>query len=204
MNYDTIPDAARVDKAVTALKANGFDTHVVATGADALAWIRETIPADASVTFGSSQTLEKIGFIEYLKSGAHAWKNLKAGILAETDPAKQKMLIKEATLADWYLGSVHALSEDGKLVIASASGSQLPNIVFSSDNLIFVVSTKKIATDLQDAMKRLESHVFPLEDARMKGTGAPGSVLSKVLIYEKHPGWGRQIHVLLVNEDLGF
>lgn len=204
MNYDTIPDAARVEKAAAALEGNGFETAVLRTGADALAWIRENIPAGASVFTGTSQTLQAIGLVDLLKSGDHPWESLNAKVLAEPDPAKQARLRKEASMADWYLGSVHAISEDGQLVIASASGSQMPAIVFNADNLVLVASTKKIAVDLADAMKRLEEHVFPLEDARMKSTGAPGSVLSKVLVYRKHPGWGRRIHVLLVNEDLGF
>lgn len=204
MNYDTIPDASRVEKTLAALAENGFDARALKSAADALTWVRETIPAGASVFTGTSQTLEKIGLIDLLKSGDHAWESMNAKVVAETDPVRQARLRKEATLADWYVGSVHALSEDGQLVIASASGSQLPAIVFNADNLILVASTKKIATDLADAIRRLEEHVVPLEDARMKSTGAPGTVLSKVLVYKKHPGWGRQIHVVLVNEDLGF
>lgn len=203
MSYNDIPDAARVANTTSALAANGFEVHVMQTGAEALAWIKETIPAGASVFTGASQTLQAIGLIDVLKN-EHTWDSRNAAILAETDPVQQGRLRKEATMADWYLGSVHAFTEQGELVIASASGSQMPSIVYNSDNVVFVVSTKKITTDLSDAIKRLREHVYPLEDARMKETGAPGSVLSKVLIYEKHPGWGRTIYILLVNEDLGF
>jgi hypothetical protein len=78
---------------------------------------------------GSSVTLEEIGLIDYLKSGKHQWSNLKDGIFAEREPAKQSLLRKQATMSDHYLGSVHALAETGEFVIASNTGSQLPNVV---------------------------------------------------------------------------
>ena len=202
--FDTVADESLVQNATAGLAERGFTPHVAATGAEALELIKTLIPAGASVYNGSSKTLDQVGYIEYLKGGTHGWNNLQAGILAETDPAKQSKMRKEASMADYYLGSVHALSASGELVIASASGSQMPAIVFNADNLIFVVSTKKITESLDAALARLKEHVFPLEDARMKSTGAPGSVLSKILIYERHPGWGRNIHVILVKEDLGF
>jgi hypothetical protein len=204
MTYDTLPDDARVQAASAALIEHGFSTHTVADGAAALELIKTMIPAGASVTNGTSKTLEAIGLVEYLKGDTHGWRNLHAEVLAESDPVKQARLRKESVLADYYLGSVHAVSETGELVIASASGSQLPSIVFTSDHVIFVVSTKKITPTLTDALDRLKTYVFPLEDARMKATGAPGSVLSKTLIYERHPGWGRTMDIIFVNEVLGF
>ena len=202
--FDTVADESLVSGTKAGLAERGFTPHVVSSGAEALALIRSLIPAGASVYNGSSRTLEQVGYVEYLKGGQHGWNNLQEGILAESDPAKQGRLRKEASMADWYLGSVHALSASGELVIASASGSQLPAIVFNADNVVLVASTKKIAADLDDAMRRLKEHVYPLEDARMKSVGYPGSVMSKVLVYERHPGWGRTIHVILVSEDLGF
>lgn len=204
MPYQTLPAEETIIATETALREKGFDVHRVATGIEALTWIQNTIPAGASVHNGSSQTLQQIGLVDYLKSNEHPWKNLHALALQEADPVKKARLSKEAVLADWYLGSVHAVSQTGELVIASASGSQLPSIVFTSDNVILVVSTKKITPTIQEALVRLHEVVVPQEDARMKTTGAPGTVVSKTLIYERHPGWGRTVHVVLVNEDLGF
>jgi len=194
----------RVNRTRAGLAERGFEAHVVANGSEALELIKDLIPDGASVMNGSSRTLDQIGFVEYLKSGAHPWRDLHAEILAEDDETERARLRKQSVLADAYLGSVHALTEAGELVIASASGSQLPGIVFTADLVVLVASTKKIEADLASALGRLREHVHPLEDARMKSTGAPGSVISKILIYERHPGWGRTIHVILVSEDLGF
>lgn len=205
MTYETLASEQSVQRTIDNLKSNGVEAFVVKTAADALANIKELIPTGASVMNGSSRTLEQIGFIEYLKSGTHPWKNLHEDIVKETDKAKQGVLRKQAVLSDYYLGSVHAMSETGEFVIASNSGSQLPHIVYTSSNLIFVVSTKKITASLPDAMRRLEEHVVPLEDARMKSTGAPGTYPSKILIFRKEQSWGgRTVRVMFVQENLGF
>lgn len=205
MNYTSLASQQSVEKTIQALRVNGVEAFSVETGADALVKIKELIPQGASVMNGSSRTLEQIGFVEYLKSGNHGWNNLHEAILAEKDPAKQAVLRKQSVLSDYYLGSVHGLAETGEFVIASNSGSQLPHIVFTSPNLIFVASTQKIAPTLADALRRLEEHVVPLEDQHMKEVGYGGTMLSKILIFKReNPMMGRKVRMILVNEILGF
>ncbi len=205
MSFDTLASAETVEKTAEAIRARGLDVISVATKADALAKIKELIPAGASVMNGASRTLEEVGFIDYLKAGEHGWNNLHANILAETDPAKQAALRKQSVISDFYLGSVHAVAETGELVIASNTGSQLPHIVFTSPNVIFVVSTKKIAPSLADALARLNEHVVPLEDVRMKAAYGVGTMVSKIVIFQhEHSMMKRKVQVLFVNEDLGF
>lgn len=154
---------------------------------------------------GSSRTLEEIGFVAYLKEGAHGWNNLHEAILAEKDPAKQAALRKQSVLSDFYLGSAHAVAETGEIVIASNSGSQLPHLAFTSPNIILVVGAQKITSDLDSAIARVKEHVFPMEDARMKEAGMDGSFISKLLIINREPSFmGRKAHLLFVNEKLGF
>ncbi len=205
MDYNKLANKESLDKTVSALKQKGYGIDVVKSGQEALSKIKELIPAGASIMNGSSITLDQIGFVEYLKSGEHKWNNLHAAIVSEKDPLKQGRLRKEATLSDYYLGSVHALAETGEFIIASNTGSQLPNIVFSSQNLIFVVSIKKIVPDINSAMERLEEHVIPLENTRMeKAFGVP-TQLNKILIFKgEFQMMGRKINFILVEEDLGF
>ncbi|MEI7777698.1 MAG: lactate utilization protein [bacterium] len=205
MSYDKLASAESVTKTVAALKNNGFNPIVVSTKEEALAKIKELIPAGASVMNGSSQTLSQIGFVDYLKAGQHGWKNLHEAVLKETDEGKKAELRKQSSLSDFYLGSAHALSEGGELVIASASGSQLPHLVFTSQNIILVVGSQKIAPTLEESIKRLREYVFPLENNRMKEVGMGGSIMAKILILEKEPAFmGRSFNIILVNESLGF
>ena len=194
-----------ISRAMDALAKRGVVAAFVESRAEALEKIKELIPKGASVMNGSSRTLEEIGFIEYLESGNHGWDNLHEKILAEQDPAKQALLRKQAILSDYYLGSVHAVAETGEFVVASNSGSQLPHIVFTSPNLIFVVGAQKIVPNLDAALRRVRDYVLPLEDARMREAGMGGSAISKLLIFEREPSFmGRKAHIIFVNEKLGF
>lgn len=205
MNYNDLATKEIIDKTVQALQSKHIKSIVVSRGTEALNTIKELIPRGASVMNGSSVTLEQIGFIEYLKSGKHGWNNMHATILEEKDPAKQAILRKQAVLSDYYLGSVHALTVDGEFIIASNTGSQLPHIVFTSPNLIFVVSTKKIVPDFVTAMKRLEEHVVPLEDKNMMKKFGIGTSINKIVVFKnENPRLGRKVHMILVEEDIGF
>lgn len=205
MNYDTLASADSIRKVSEALKAHNIEVVVVGDRAAAFAKIQELIPAGASVMNGSSRTLEEIGFVEYLKEGKHGWNNLHAAIVEEKDPAEQTRLRRQALFADYYLGSVHAATETGELIIASATGSQLSNLVSTSPNIVLVAGAQKIVPTLEEGMKRLREYVFPLEDARMKALGYPGSMLAKILIFaNEHPMMGRKVRLILVNEKLGF
>lgn len=205
MKYTHTAPRDIVTKTIQALGANGIEAVSVENAADALSLIQSRIPKGASVMNGSSRTLEQIGFVEYLKSGNHPWNNLHIPILSQKDLSIQARLRKEATLSDYYLGSVHALSQTGEFIIGSNTGSQLAHIVFSSPNLIFVVGTQKIVPTLSDAMKRLEDYVIPLEDANMKEKYGMGTMLSKVVLFKReNTMMGRKVTMILVNEALGF
>ncbi len=205
MQYDMLASDDVLNATVEALKARNFTPVVVNTKEEALEHIKSLIPQGASVMNGSSTTLQQLGFVDYLKGGAHGWNNLHEAIVKEEDTAKQGELRRQALLSDYYLGSVHALSQTGEMIIASNSGSQLPHIVYSSPNVIFVVGTQKITPSLEEASKRLREYVVPLEDARMKSVGAAGTALNKEFIFHGEPTYtGRTITVLLVKEQLGF
>lgn len=205
MRYTALADPKTVELVTKNLIDRGYEVINVKDRVEALEKIKSIIPAGASVINGSSVTLEEIGFVEYLKSGKHGWKNLHGEILAESDRTKQSILRKQATLSDYYLGSVHGLAENGEFVIASNTGSQLPHIVFNSANLIFVVGAQKIVPTLDDALKRIEEYVYPLEDKHMKDKYGVGSMVSKIVIFKhENPFLGRKIRFILVNEKLGF
>lgn len=205
MAFDVVATNESIEKTVAALTERGFQPMVVETKADALAKIKELIPVGSDLMNGSSRTLEEIGFIDFLKSGTSGWKNRHDAILAETDEVKKAQLRKESILSDVYIGSVHAVTEGGEMVIASASGSQLPHIVYSSKHLILVIGAQKITQTLDQALARLREYVFSLENARMASVGMGGSMMSKILLYEREPAFmGRTVEIVIVKEKLGF
>ena len=205
MDYSKLANQESLQKSNASLKEHGYEVITVKTGAEALTKIKNMIPKSVSIMNGASVTLEQIGFVELLKSGKHEWNNLHAAIAAEKDPVKQQVFRNQAQFSDYYLGSVHALSETGEFVIASNTGSQLPHIVYTSKNLIFVVSTKKIVPNLDEAMKRLTEYVVPLEDKHMQEKYGSGTHVNKVVIFKGESSYtGRKITFILIEEDLGF
>ncbi len=124
MKYEVIPNTDIVNKTANALHERGMEVFIVNNHTEALEKVKSLIPKGASVMNGASRTLEQIGFVEYLKSGKHDWNNLHESIIVEKDRAKQTILRKQATLSDYYLGSVHALAQTGEFIIASNTGSR--------------------------------------------------------------------------------
>lgn len=205
MNYEQIPSPEIISHTRDNFEKHNIKTHLAENSAEALELIKKLIPASSTIMNGSSRTLDQIGFIDILKNKSHNWQNLHDAILEEQDPVKREELRKQSLFCDYFLVSTHAITENGELVNASASGSQLPSIIFTAKNVIFVASTSKIVPNLEQAVKRIETYVYPLEDARMKSTGAPGSVIAKILIFKEEPLFTqRQIHLILINEKLGF
>lgn len=186
-----------------ALKTRGINPEFVDKREDALKRLKELIPSGAEVMTAGSTTLGDIGFVDLLKSGKHPWKNLKDELLAEKDPVRQMELRRKSILAEYFLGSVHAVAETGEVVTASASGSQIPAYAYSSNNIIWVVGTQKIVPTLEDAFKRVREYCLPLEDARMKREGFGGSTIGKLLMFEREI-MPRKLKLIFVNEKLGF
>jgi len=204
MTYDTIPSAEIIEKTVLEVGARNVSVHLVNTKEEALEKVKSLIPDGAEVMTGSSTTLQQIGFVDLLKSESHPWKNVKEAIVAEKDGVKQTELRKLSVSADYFLGSVHAITEDGQTVTASASGSQIPSYAFTSDNVIWIAGAQKIVPTLDSAFVRIRDYVYPLEDARMKSVGMGGSVIAKMFIFEREVMPNRHIHLVLVKEVLGF
>jgi len=205
MNFNDLANKDSVIRTSKALQEKGYEAFVVKNGAEALEKIKEIIPENSSVMNGSSDTLIQIGYSEYLKSGNHKWIDLYAKVAAETDRVKRGRLRREAELSDYYLGSVNALLENGDFLVASNTGSQLPHIAFTSPNLIFVVSTKKIVANFDDAMERIEKYVYPLVDKSLMEKVNLHSALNKVLIFKGESHFlGRKIRFILVEENLGY
>ncbi|MGZ6347059.1 MAG: LUD domain-containing protein [Anaerolineales bacterium] len=207
MSFDILPTPDRLQKTIEAVQARGVTVTQVDTKEAALAHLQALIPAGASVMTGASITLQQSGFEALLMGGTHPWKYLKAGILAEKDPAKVLALRKQATLSDYFLGSVHAIAETGEILIASATGSQLSAYAYSSTNIVWVAGAQKITPNLETAFQRVREYVLPLEDKHMKqlyGEQAR-SFVGKILLFEREaPYLHRTVNLLLVNEILGF
>ena len=104
---------------------------------------------------------------------------------------------------DVVVGSVQAVTEQGEVVAASASGSQLGPYASGAGKGIWVVGSQKVVPTLEDAMRRVEEYALPLEDARAWLAYGQNSFIGKVLIFYREYLPDR-INIILVKEKLGF
>jgi hypothetical protein len=195
-------DRARLERAADALIARGMTARIVSSGAEARAAVDQLIDDGALVYDTTSRTLEEIGVADDVRA---ATRYRATRTHTETlDPKTQTdEFRRHVSTMDVVVGSVHAVSEDGHVVVASASGSQLASYAFGASRVIWVVGAQKVVVDLDMAFDRIERHSFPLEDARLREAYGMPSVIGKQLVvsHEMMPG---RITVLLVEEALGF
>ncbi len=195
-------DRARLERTADALIARGMDARIVRTGQDARTVVDQLIPDGALVYNSTSQTMETIGVAADIRA---ATRYRSTRTVTETlDPATQlEEFRRHVSTMDVVVGSVHAVSEDGHVVVASASGSQIASYAFGASRVIWVVGAQKVVVDLDMAFERVERHSYPLEDARAREAYGSPSVIGKQLVvsHEIMPG---RITVLLVEEAIGF
>jgi hypothetical protein len=192
----------QIERTVEALTANGFRVLVAANDEEARMLFFDNLPDGVQIYTGASATLDTLGITEVLeKSGRFDAVRPK---LWSMDRKTQGDDIRRLSAApDYMAGSVHAVTEDGHALIASRSGSQLGPYVHGAGRVIWVVGTQKIVHDVAEGMRRVEEHVFPLEDQRAQKAYGVHSDISKLLIYNREPSPGRTT-IILVKEELGF
>jgi L-lactate utilization protein LutC len=200
--FGTLATEASVRRAVEALEANGITVLRARNGAEARRIVLNMVPAGASVHHGASQTLDATGISEELDTsgrfdpiGPRAW---------SMDRATQGDEIRRLTASpDVMLGSVHAVTETGSLIVASAGGSQLGPYASGAGRVILVVGRQKIVADLDEGLRRINEYALPLEDARALSAYGVHSAVNKVVIINREIFPGR-ITLVLVDEALGF
>lgn len=201
--WNSIPDDATIEKTIKALKSNGINAIVVKTNSEAKDKVISLIPEGSEVMQMTSVTLDKIEISDIInKPGKY---NSVRDKLITLDRNTQKQEMKRLGSAPQFaIGSVHAITQDGKVVVVSNTGSQLPAYAYGAEKVIWVAGAQKIVKNIDDAMKRIEEYVLPLESERArKAYGMPKSNISKMLIFNKEVESDR-IHLIIVKENIGF
>ena len=204
MDWNKLADKKTVDKVIEALKANNIDAKFVETGQQAKEEVFKIIPEGAEVMTMSSVTLDTLGISKEIQESSKY--NSVKNKLSSMDWKTQGMEMQKIGAApEWAVGSVHAVTEEGNILISSNSGSQLPAYAYGSAHVIWVVGTQKIVKDTDSGIKRIYEYVLPLESERANKAYniTTGSNVSKLLIVNKEINPGR-ITVIFVNEVLGF
>ncbi len=199
--FTALPDEQALASTVTALEEHGFSVEVVDDLDAARDAVLVRVPHGSSVMTNTSVTLQDTGIAGAINDGG-PYDSARAK-MAALDFATQLQEMKAvAGQPDYALGSVQAITRDGTLVIASASGSQLASYAWGAANVIFVAGTHKLVTSLEAARERIYSHSLVLEDGRAVAAYGQHSTVGKVLeIHSELPG---RIHIVLVRQAVGF
>jgi acyl-CoA hydrolase len=205
--FTTLPDEPALQATVVALEEHGFSVEVVDDLDAARQAVLARIPEGSSVMTNASVTLDQTGIADAINDGAGRWESARNKMFALANLGEQSATQAQQMKAiggqpDYALGSVHAVTRDGTLVIASASGSQLASYAWGAANVIFAVGAHKLVPTLAAAHDRIYQHSLPLEDARAQAAYGQHSQVGKILeIHAELPG---RIHIVLIRQQVGF
>ena len=192
----------QLDAAAAALQRNGISSSVVDSGEQARDAVRSIIPIGAEVFNNTSRTLESIGIAEDIeRSGLYQPLRPRLYQMDREMQAREMRLL--AAAPDYVVGSAHALTGEGSLLIASASGSQLGPLVSGAGHVILVIGGQKLVPDSATGLRRIYEYCFPLEDRRAREAYGVPSGVNNVLIINRVVT-PKRMHALLVREPLGF
>jgi hypothetical protein len=199
--FTTLPDDQTLAATVVALEEHGFSVEVVDDLDAARKAVLARIPKGSLVMTNTSVTLQETGIADAINGGElyESARNKMFALDFATQAQEMKVIGGQP---DYALGSVHAVTRDGTLVIASASGSQLASYAWGAANVIFVVGAQKLVTTVEAAHERIYKHSLKLEDARAYAAYGQHSSVGKLLeIHQELPG---RIHVVLIRQLVGF
>ncbi|HET9615371.1 MAG TPA: lactate utilization protein [Candidatus Limnocylindrales bacterium] len=176
----TATSEAVIQRVAGTLRSRNVEVLVVDTGDEARAAVLERIPEGSEIHSGKSMTLEEIGVFAALHDGR--FDAIRPKLFAMDRATQGREMRKMAAVPDTVVGSVNAITEDGVLVAASATGNQLAAYAGGAGRVILVVGSQKIVPDLDAALRRINEIVVPYEDARVRSTLGVGTRLEKILL----------------------
>jgi prefoldin subunit 5 len=191
----------QITRTARALETNGVQTIVVETGDEAREYVLSLIPAGAQVYSPPSRTADQIGLRAAIESSVN-FQSLASRIHSLDRVTQRGEIRKLISSPDIVIGSVHAITEMGEVLIASASGSQLSSVASGADKVIWVVGAQKLVSTLEEGFRRVREYSYPLENIRAQQVYGRPSAINKILIVNREI-LGR-ITIVLVKQNLGF
>jgi acyl-CoA hydrolase len=199
--FTSLPDDQALAATVVAQEKHGFSVEVVDDRDAARAAVLARIPAGFSVMTNTSVTLDQAGIADAINDGG-PYESARNKMFALNFATQAQQMKAIGGQPDYALGSVHAITRAGTLVIASASGSQLASYAWGAANVIFVAGVQKLVPTVQAAHERIYQHSLKLEDARAQAACGQHSQVGKILeIHQEPPG---HIHIVLIGQPVGF
>ena len=195
-------------KVIKGLASRNMTGYYAASKEEALALALSLIPEESSIAMGGAMSAHEIGLVQALKDGNYSF------IDRDQEPDKRLAMLK-AYDADFFLASANAITEDGILVNIDGNANRVSAIAQGPKKVLFIVGMNKVCDDVDGALKRARN-VAATTNAQRFGlstpctkTGScmncksPDTICCQFLFtrFSRHAG---RIHVILVNDNLGF
>lgn len=169
------------------------------------------VPADSSVSFGGSVTLDETGVLAALRSRDNITLYDRA---TATTPEENKKIMHDALSCDYYFMSSNAITTDGELINIDGNGNRVAALIYGPDNVIIIAGMNKIATSVEEGIIRTRNVASPQncirldKDTPCKVNGVCGNCLKDTIcdqiVITRASRVPKRIKVILVGEDLGF
>lgn len=201
--YSQLANDDQIRRAANALELNGIKTIVVATAEEAKTKLVEAIPAGAEVFTSSSTTLIQLDLLDEIDREGGRYNSVRVKLNGMDRATQGREMQKLGATPEYIVGSVHAVSETGSVIVASSSGSQIGPYASTAAKVVWIVGAQKIVPTLEEGLNRIEEYSLPLEDERaQKAYGAHSSV-NKLLVINREMNPNRTT-MIIVKENLGF
>ncbi len=200
--FEKLASDEQIQRARNALEANGIRTMLAENGEEAQRMFFQLVPDGSEVFLGASVTLEQLGIKDIIdKSGRFV--SVRQKMFAMDRATQAREIRKLGGAPDYAAGSVHAVTEDGHVMIASKTGSQLGPYATGAGKVIWVVGAQKIVKNMEEGFRRIHEYCVPREEVHMQELYHTGTAPNKILIVngEIRP---ERITMIIVKEDLGF
>lgn len=196
-----------VEKTAKALEAKQHVVKVVNDEKEAVAFLGSLLKDGVSVSTAGSQTLQEIGFVDYLKENDARINNFKgkaAKAAADGNQAEHGALLAQGLGADYFFSSVSAVTEEGNIFAADLTGTRIGGW-HAAKHLVIVLGSNKIVANDEEAEKRLTDYQYKLESARVRvAFGIPSStIVNKVAVRAANP-FGPRTTVVIINKPFGY
>ncbi|KXK13156.1 MAG: hypothetical protein UZ14_CFX002001895 [Chloroflexi bacterium OLB14] len=200
--FSEIVSDEQIKRTAQALEANGIKTLIAENAEEAKKLFFELIPDESEVLLGASVTLETLGIQKEVDTSGR-FDALRPKMFAMNRETQAREIRKLGGAPDYAAGSVHAVTEDGHVLIASNTGSQLGPYASGAGKIVWVVGAQKLVKDLNEGLKRINEYVVPLEEEHMQELYKVSTNVSKLLIINKEIRPNRAT-MIIVKEKIGF
>jgi hypothetical protein len=200
--FGQVASDEQIATTVQALNEHNIQTVVVDSAEAARQYVLGLIPKGAEVHIAASRTADVIGLTAEIEETGN-YQAIRPQLRKIDRVTQPREFRKLAASPDFMLGSVHAVTEKGQVLIASGGGGQIGPYASGAGTVIWIVGAQKLVATLEDGLRRIQEYAYPLENERMQAATGRASHLNQILIINGSLMPNR-LKMVIVKENLGF